>query len=411
MNLIALAIPGFFFLIGVEVLAARLMKRKVYRFSDSIADLSCGITQQVVTAFLALVTVAGYIWVYKTFAIFEIDTGWWWAWVICFFGVDFFYYWFHRLSHEIAFLWGAHVVHHQSEEYNLTVALRQSAFQPGFSWLFYLPLAIAGFPPLMFFTLAALNTLYQFWIHTRLIGRMGFLEHFLNTPSHHRVHHGRNEQYIDRNHAGSLIIWDKLFGTFEPEGDEVVFGVNDALGSYNPVWANFHYYVHTWRRARAFPKFVDRIKVWFLLPGWTPEGVAKPDGLALDAPKYDPVAERGVIFYVLAQFATMVLLTVGYLFVRPADTGWAPKIALAVFIIGSVAIFNAMLESRAWARMAELLRPLVLVAGALYFLPPAYRELTYVAPAVVYVVLGAISLLVLAAPAKDQRVTGSAVGS
>jgi alkylglycerol monooxygenase len=392
-NLIALAIPAFFLFIAIELVAAKVMKRDVYRFSDSIADLSCGVTQQVVTVFLALVTVAGYKTLQSSFGYFEIPTDAWWAWLLCFLGVDLCYYWFHRLSHEIAFLWGAHVVHHQSEEYNLTVALRQSAFQPGFSWLFYLPLALLGFPPLMFFTVAALNTLYQFWIHTRLIGRMGPLEWIINTPSHHRVHHGRNAQYIDRNHAGSLIIWDKLFGTFEPEGEEVIYGVNDAIDSYSPIWANFHYYVHTWRRARAFPRVWDRVKVWFMLPGWTPEGVAKAEGRALTEPKYDPPAERRTIGYVLGQFALLVGLTVGYLFLRPSEVGWAPKILLGVFIVLSVTTFAGLLESRRWARTVELLRPTVLVIGAVVFVPDAYVAVEYAVPAVLYVVLSAVVLL------------------
>src|SRR5207247_5460488 len=177
---------------------------------------------------------------------------------------------FHRMSHEVNAFWAAHVVHHQSEEYNLAVALRQGAFQSSFSWVFYLPLAVIGFPPLLFLTVSSLDTLYQFWIHTRAIGRLGPLEWVLNTPSHHRVHHGRNPQYIDRNHAGTLIIWDRMFGTFEPEGHAVIYGVTEPIASWNPVWANFHAYRNLWADAKRAKHWWDKIRIWFMPPGWKP---------------------------------------------------------------------------------------------------------------------------------------------
>ncbi len=193
---------------------ARLVERDVYRLADSVTDLSCGILQQVVEVFLKTALFAGYAWLFAAHRLFDVPMDAAWAWAACFVGQDFLYYWFHRWSHEVGAGWAAHVVHHQSEEYNLTVALRQGALQPAFSWVFYLPLAVLGFPPAMFLAVSSFNTLYQFWIHTRLIGRLGPLEWVLNTPSHHRVHHGRNPRYIDRNHGGTLIVWDRLFGTF-----------------------------------------------------------------------------------------------------------------------------------------------------------------------------------------------------
>ena len=232
MNLIAMAIPGFFILIGVELLVARIRGAPVYRFSDSIADLGCGVVQQVGGAARKFLTFGLYVAIYNYLRVADIPYTWW-GWTLAFIGVDFAYYWFHRLSHEINFMWAAHVVHHQSEEYNLTVALRQSVVQGLFSFWFYLPLAVLGVPPLMYATMSSINTLYQFWIHTRLIGRMGWLEHIINTPSHHRVHHGQNPKYIDKNHAGTLIIWDKLFGTFQVEQEEPIYGVTEPVASWN----------------------------------------------------------------------------------------------------------------------------------------------------------------------------------
>ncbi len=189
---IVVAIPVFFALIGVELIVARWQGRSVYRLNDSVSDLSCGIVQQLVGVAFKTALFAGYIGVFENHRLLQIQVQSTAAWVVCFVGVDFLYYWFHRKSHEINALWAAHVVHHQSEEYNLAVALRQGAFQQGFSWIFYLPLALVGFPPLMFLTLSSFNTLYQFWIHTRTIDRLRPLEWVFNTPSNHRVHHARN---------------------------------------------------------------------------------------------------------------------------------------------------------------------------------------------------------------------------
>ena len=183
MSVIAYAVPVFFALIGVELLAAHRKRAPVYRFSDTVSDLSCGVISQLAGVVIALGTVAVYVGIHTHWAVFTIPLDAWWAWLLCWVLVDFCYYWFHRTSHRVNFMWAAHVVHHQSEEYNLSVALRQSALQPGYSWLFYLPLAFIGFPPVMFYSLSAANTLYQFWIHTPLIGRMGPLEWILNTPS------------------------------------------------------------------------------------------------------------------------------------------------------------------------------------------------------------------------------------
>src|SRR5256885_6333663 len=235
---------------GLELLIARVQEKDYYSLADSVADLGCGLVQQVVEAALKTVLFAGYLLLYGRFRSFDLKAASPLVWIACLAGVDFLYYWFHRKSHEVNAFWAAHVVHHQSEEYNLSVALRQGAFQSVFSWVFYLPLAVLGFPPLVFLAVSSIDTLYQFWIHTRAIGRLGPLEGVLNTPSNHRVHHGRNPKYIDRNHGGILIVWDRLFGTYAEEEEEPVYGITTPLASWNPVWANLHYWVDLASRAR-----------------------------------------------------------------------------------------------------------------------------------------------------------------
>ncbi|WBV63816.1 sterol desaturase family protein [Legionella pneumophila 130b] len=182
--------------------------------------------------------------------------------------VDFFYYWYHRVSHRNSFFWIGHSVHHQSEHFNLSVALRQGYFQTLTSWVFYLPLALIGFPTWMFVIVASVNTIYQFWIHTESIRKMGWFEKIFNTPSHHRVHHGKNPQYIDKNYAGSLIIWDKLFGTFEPEEAPADYGVTEPLDSWNPFYANIKVVKDILYYGKGLKSKWDVLRAFFMPPEW-----------------------------------------------------------------------------------------------------------------------------------------------
>jgi sterol desaturase/sphingolipid hydroxylase (fatty acid hydroxylase superfamily) len=237
---ITIAIPLFLLAIALEaVLLRRAARWPGYRRADTLSNLGCGTLQQAVGVLIGAASAALHVAVFDAAHLFTLESSSPWTWVIAFFGVDFLYYWFHRASHEVNVLWAAHVVHHQSEDYNLGVALRQSLVQPGFSTFFYLPLTLLGVPVVVTFTMVALNALYQFWVHTELVRDLGVLEHVLNTPSHHRVHHGKNPQYIDKNHAGIFIIWDRLFGTFEPEVEAPVYGITKPLESFNPVVAQF----------------------------------------------------------------------------------------------------------------------------------------------------------------------------
>ncbi len=377
MDYIPLAIPVFFLLIGIELVAARLLERDSYRLSDSVNDLSCGVLQQLGGVFLKTVLFAGYAGLYAGYRLFEIPTHAAWAWAACFVGHDFLYYWFHRFSHEVNAGWAAHVVHHQSEEYNLTVALRQGAFQPAVSWVFYLPLAVLGFPPAMFLAVSSFDTLYQFWIHTRLVGRLGPLEWVLNTPSHHRVHHGRNPRYIDRNHGGTLIVWDRLFGTFAREQDEPVYGITKPLASFNPFWANLHYWAEMWDVARRARRPLDRLRVLWMRPGWRPDdlgGPVRPTEVDRSSyVKFDVGLPWPVKLYVLGQFVCVLLATTLYLQQNAAYTTGA-RVAGAVAVTWSLVSLGAVLDLRPWALALEAPRLLALaVSAALLPLPPLAR--------------------------------------
>ena len=355
MNYVVLAIPVFFLLIGLELVIARLQEKDYYALSDSIADLGCGLVSQLFEAGMKTVLFAGYLYLYGRWRMFDVPGGAVWAWVACLLGVDFLYYWFHRKSHEVNAFWAAHVVHHQSEEYNLAVALRQGAFQSAFSWIFYLPLAVIGFPPLMFLAVSSIDTLYQFWIHTRAIGRLGPLEWVLNTPSNHRVHHGRNPKYIDRNHGGILIVWDRLFGTYVPEQEEPVYGITTPLRSWNPVWANLHYWVELLSKARRTARGGDKLRLFLARPGWQPDDLGgfqrAPDVERATARKFAIAVPAALQAYAGLQFAAVLVLGVYVL----SEPSWpaAQRGAAAAFILVTLVVCAALLEGRRWAFAAE----------------------------------------------------------
>lgn len=387
---IALSIPIFFILIGIELAYAFYKKLKYYRFNDSISNLSQGIGSQITGLFMKTALFFGYTYIFQNWRLFSLGDGIW-VWIVLFFGVDFFYYWFHRMSHQINALWAAHIVHHQSEEYNLTVALRQSWFQSWFAWIFYLPLAFLGFDPLMFVTLSAFNTLYQFWIHTRAIKRMGFLEHILNTPAHHRVHHGSNPKYIDKNHAGTLIIWDKMFGTFQKEEEEVYYGITTPLASWNPVWANVHYWVELWQTAKKSDTLGDKIKVFVKPPGWFPNKLGgfkpAPEIDVLNYRKFDTAAHHSLIQYVMVQFLVALASGSALLFLYP-KMEIASVVLVAMFTIFTLLSCGALLEKKTWLKYFEYNR---LIFGlVLLYLFKDLVAFGFLAPTALIVQLGSL---------------------
>ena len=364
MQLIVASIPLFFILIGIEIVAARVLERRVYSFADSFADLGCGMIEQLLGVLVKASLFAAYMALYANARLFDLPQDSWIVFAACFLAVDFFYYWFHRMSHEIGAFWAAHSVHHQSEEYNLTVALRQGAFQGFVSWVFYLPLAVVGFAPVTFIACSALNTLYQFWIHPRLIGKMGPIEWIFNTPSHHRVHHGRNPRYIDRNHAGVFIIWDRMFGTFVPETDEPLYGVVKPLLSANPLWANFAGWADLFSVAKRSRHFQDRLRPFIAAPGWRPRELGGPLAPPEVTRRSDEPVPRStppaLACYVFINFVLLLVLTASALG-KAAVLGTMALVSLAFVVIVSLVVLSAFLEQRRWAPLLEGARVLVLL--------------------------------------------------
>jgi alkylglycerol monooxygenase len=360
---IAFAVPFFFLLIGIEILVNRRRGDVRYTFHDAVGSLSCGIGQQAIGVFLKVFEIGAYAWVYEHWRVATISHRSPIAWVVMLLGVDLGYFLYHWASHRVNFLWATHSVHHQSEEYNLSTALRQSWFTALTAWVFYVPLAIAGFPPLMFVLMHTFNTLYQFWIHTRAVGRLGWFEAIFNTPSHHRVHHGVDPIYIDKNYAGIFIFWDKLFGTFQREEREPVYGTVKPLASFNPVWANVEPFARLAAMSRRTRRLRDKLLVWVMPPEWMPEDLGGkaviPEVSRATQRKYDVAAPRGLDAYVAVQFALVTAATMGLLWYE-ASLPIAEASAIVAAIVVTLVTWSGLFEAKPWAVPLEWAR----LAGA-----------------------------------------------
>jgi alkylglycerol monooxygenase len=359
-NPIVLSIPIFFILIGIELLVERFSHQKLYRLQDAIANLSCGITSQLSGLFLKIFAVGIYEILFQNFSFLHLDRTTWWYWVILILLVDLAYYWAHRMSHEINLFWGGHVVHHQSEEYNLSVALRQSSLQVIWTFGFSLPIAFLGFETFDFALISAFNTLYQFWIHTETIKKLPkWIEFIFNTPSHHRVHHGRDPKYIDKNHAGSLIIWDRMFGTFQPEEEKPTYGITKPINSWNPIFANVSHYIAMKEDLDQIPKWSDRFRYLFSKPGWLPEYLGgyrpAPEVDKSAYRKYDPPSTLSLNLYVLFQYLICLGGTAFFLF-NADKLDMAGKIFVSVLISVMVVNCGVLFEQRNWVKWSEWFR-------------------------------------------------------
>jgi alkylglycerol monooxygenase len=367
LNPIALAIPVFLVAMGLELLVARARRRQVYRLQDSVADLGCGVGQQVAGLFMAASMLAAYEWVFRHAAVARLSAGSGWAWLLALVWVDVAYYWWHRLSHRVNFLWAVHAVHHQSEDFNLAVALRQAILSPVTSFPFYLPMALLGVPTLVYAAVNALSTLYQFWIHTELVGKLGPVELVLNTPSAHRVHHAVNPRYLDRNYAAVFILWDRIFGTYVPERERPVYGLTKPMRSFNPLWAQVQPWSDLAAKALGL-RGLDRVRVWWRPPDWGPGGTALPSEEEVQArPKFEREVPRGIRLYAFVQFVPLIAATFLLLM-------WEQPAGSLAFAVAALLVFwtllgvGGLLDGSRWAVPVEAARlgaiAVALISGA-----------------------------------------------
>jgi alkylglycerol monooxygenase len=361
-QIIVLATPVFLALIALEFAVGLARGRNTYRLNDSLNSIGLGVMSQVTGVFGRLLRVGMYTLAFQHVALFRLPQEQWWVWLFALLFYDFCYYWLHRAGHRVAVLWAAHAVHHQSEDYNLGTALRQTSSGFLLGWLFYLPLAVAGVPPLVFGTVALIDLLYQYWVHTQQIGKLGWFDRWFCSPSNHRVHHAVNARYLDKNYGGILILWDRLFGSFVEEdsnddaGEPIVYGTRSPLRSFNPVWANLQVYqglaVDSWH-ARSW---ADKLRVWLMPPDWRPADVAarfpKPafDIKALRV--YDPAAPRPLQWLAAALFLAVLGLTSVFLWTAHQMTP-AQQLGGAAGIVALLWLIGVLTEARRQALVAR----------------------------------------------------------
>lgn len=402
---VILAIPMYFTLMGIELAFEGYTKQKTYRLNDAVTNISTGTLQQLSGTFLVLFKIGLYTFVFTHFRIVDIPANTW-SFIVLFFLWDFCYYWEHRMAHTISLFWGGHSVHHQSEDYNLSVALRQSSTSFFWGLPFYLPLAIMGFDPTQFVLAGGFNLLYQFWIHTEHIDRMPrWFEWFFNTPSHHRVHHGRDPKYIDKNFTGVFIIWDRMFGTFQEEEERPTYGVTTPLNSWNPVYANFAHYKYLYETVGQAKNWKDKLGILFNKPGWLPKemgGYQAPHLPEKGYQKYNAQNSLRFNIYVLSQFLA-AMGTNAYFFFTHAQFTDPLKVAYAVWIIWTMLMFGFFFERSGWKLVAvEVLRLLCLPFGFIWIQQLGLVSVSWVMPVIIVFVLGSLSFVLWSA--KQEKV-------
>ncbi len=379
-KVIVFATPVFLALIAIEFYWGRAMARRgvganTYRLNDTLNSISLGMMGQLGGILSKALTVGIYTVVFSSVALYP-DTSFWSSWygvVLALIFYDFCYYWLHRAGHEVALFWAAHVVHHQSQTYNLSTALRQSSSGSLLGWIFYLPMAVAGVPPIIFGTVALIDLLYQFWVHTEHVGKLGWFDRVFCSPSNHRVHHAVNDGYLDKNYGGVLVVWDRLFGTFKEETTPCVYGTRKPLESWDPVWANLEVYGSLIHDSWHAQRWSDKLRTWFKPPGWRAADVAERfPRTAFElatVQTFNPPMSRPLQWFSAAQFVLLLAGVASFLWVADtlpvaqAAVGvtalWAGMWALGCAMQGrmsvaAVLVVDAMVIASAWGLLVLL---------------------------------------------------------
>ena len=391
-QILLIAMPAFFVLVLFEKFWGVWKGNDTVPLNDMISSLSSGMTNVTKDVLGLSIAVISYPWLYEKLSFIQIEATWL-VYVIAFFALDFAGYWTHRIAHEYNLFWNNHIIHHSSEEFNLACALRQSISSiVKIFGIFLLPAALLGVPSEVIAVVAPLHLFAQFWYHTRHIGRMGFLEKIIVTPSHHRVHHAINPEYLDKNYGQIFIFWDKWFGTYQEEKDEIpaVYGVTRPVQTWNPIKINF---MHLWlliQDAWRTQNWSDKLKIWFMPLGWRPADVAKKYPVAkiqdvYHFDKYNPQLTKGMLVWSFGQLIALLLL-LSYLFGNLAAIGSPGIFYYGGFVFLTVFAYTELMDRNPNAWAWELLK----VAYALFFVITTgdWFGLDNVLPSSVYIFVG-----------------------
>ena len=366
-NYLAFAVPFFLFFIWLEYYVAKKQGKSYFKFNSSIANINVGIAERLIDLFAAGGFYFFYDYLHTNFAIFDIEPSIL-LWIALLLTTDFLWYWYHRYGHEVNLFWGFHVVHHQSEEFNYTAATRITIFQAVVRTSFWSVLPIIGFPVEMITTILLVHGIYPFFTHTRLIGKLGILEYIIVTPSHHRVHHASNEQYLDKNFGDMFIIWDKLFGTFVEEKEEPTYGLTRQLGSYSFLWQHFHFLVEIAYAVKAEKGFRNKLKVIFGRPAdFNPDMRRKAEKKFLDARKVKAHTTK-FRYYVIAQIA-ITTITLFLLLLFEHHIVFFMQSMIALFILITLINCGAILDQRRWVFYLEFVRASLVCITTFYYFP------------------------------------------
>lgn len=366
-NYLAFAIPAFFVFVFIEYKVAQQRKRKeVFKYESSVANFSVGIAERLLNLFIAASFYQVYEWVYQHYALFQIPNKWY-VWLLLLLATDFVWYWYHRLGHEINFLWAAHIVHHQSEEFNFTAAARITTIQAIFRNIFWCVLPLIGFQPSMIITILLAHGAYSFFTHTQLIGKISWLEKVLITPSLHGVHHASDEKYLDKNYGDVFVFWDKLFDTFQQEEEPPQYGLTHPIKSYSFLWQHFHYYLEIAAAYRLAHGFKAKWNALFGSPALMDQNI-RP---VLEARYFQDKQKKRSTFkfkkylnmQLVAVVATLTLATMFFPYLSALD-----KWAILVFVLITLINIGALLEQRRWICYLEAFRLIGLVAYIFYVL-------------------------------------------
>lgn len=365
LNILAIAVPFFLFFIGLEYRHCKKKGLPYYRFAESIANLNVGIAERLSDVFTTLLFFSVFAYIHDHFALFAIRATWY-NWLFLFLLTDLIWYWYHRLAHEINVFWAVHVVHHQSEDFNYTVSARITVFQAVVRSMFWSVLPLIGFPPEMITTFLLIHGLYPFFIHTQTIGNLGWIEYVFVTPSHHRVHHASNEEYLDKNYGDVLIIWDKLFGTFRKEGDVAIsYGLTKPLKHYSFLWQHFHFILELLYACMHTRSWKKRLRILFGRPdNLDPGNRALLEEKLLTRPTNEPMTRLQRQYILWQTGVSMLLLFFVTLFEKQLSA--VQCVLFSGFILISLVNTGAILEQKKWVFYLEYARLCIVLADIGY---------------------------------------------
>jgi sterol desaturase/sphingolipid hydroxylase (fatty acid hydroxylase superfamily) len=368
-NMLLIAIPGFVVLILLEMVWGLVVHKERQPLVDTISSLTSGMTNILKSTLGISIVIVSYPWLYSHLQLVEWPKGSAWPYVITFVFIDFTGYWVHRLQHKVNFFWTHHVIHHSSEEFNLPCALRQSiSVLSNIYILTVVPLAIAGISGDVLALIAPIHLFSQFWYHTRYIGRLGFLEYIIVTPSAHRVHHAMNDAYMDKNYGQIFIIWDRMFGTFQEElaTDPCVYGMRRPAQTWNPYLINFKHWYHLAKDAWHTQSWSNRLRIWFMPTGWRPADVVDKHPLFTissmdELKKYNPTYSKAFSAFSMVHLLA-ILAMVCFLFFRFGEVTQTQALINGLLIMANIFGFTALLDKKLYGMLAMLLTSVGIVA-------------------------------------------------